>query len=204
MLIKVNTGPTLMFFLGGTGLGPSCTVSKIGGAFASSTNSPAEVGNGWYSLLLNTSETDTPGELCFHFSAGTFTDFQSQVVAVFFGDILDANVVDYLGGAAPALVGGNLPASVQAMANNVLTNNAIASSAVTRIFSGVTLTEAYPTLANDATPAQLLYAILQALTAFDINLAGDLLTVRKLNGATPAMTYDLSPAGDPTGRARAT
>ena len=40
-----------------TGATPSVTISKDGGAFASATNTPAEIGNGYYYVDLTTAET---------------------------------------------------------------------------------------------------------------------------------------------------
>ena len=40
-----------------TGATPSVTISKDGGTFASATNNPAEIGNGYYYVDLTTAET---------------------------------------------------------------------------------------------------------------------------------------------------
>ena len=40
-----------------TGAAPTVTISKDGGAFASATNTPAEIGNGYYYVDLTTAET---------------------------------------------------------------------------------------------------------------------------------------------------
>lgn len=125
-LLKQSTACTRMFYLGGTGLGPSCAVSKNGGGFASSVNSPAEVASGWYSLLVDASETDTPGALCYHFSAGAFADFQDQVAPE-----VQADVALWRGQQPDALVSNLVPAKVMDMAAGVLTASAIASAALT-------------------------------------------------------------------------
>jgi len=39
-----------------TGLSVTCEISKDGGAFAGTTNSAAEIGNGWYKITLTATE----------------------------------------------------------------------------------------------------------------------------------------------------
>lgn len=51
MLLSTSDGSPL------TGATPSVTISKDGGAFASATNSPAEIGNGYYYVDLTSAET---------------------------------------------------------------------------------------------------------------------------------------------------
>lgn len=71
MRIKKSTEKKFVFFMsdatdnetGETGLTPTITVSKDGGAFASATNSAAEIANGWYSITLTTAETNTVGPI---------------------------------------------------------------------------------------------------------------------------------------------
>ena len=63
------------------------------------------------------------------------------------------------------------------------------------------LTEAYAADGAAATPAQLLYMILQTVAEFGIS--GTTLTVKKLDGATTAMVFTLSDAINPVSRTRA-
>lgn len=66
---------------GKTGLTVTLTISKAGAAFASPANSPTELGNGWYSIVLTNVDTNTAGDLLYH-ATGTganATDFSDQV-----------------------------------------------------------------------------------------------------------------------------
>lgn len=58
---------------GKTGLTLTITASKNGAAFASITPAVTERGDGWYSLALTTSHTDTIGDLAIHVT-GTGAD----------------------------------------------------------------------------------------------------------------------------------
>jgi len=67
---------------GKTGLTVTLTISKAGGAFASSANSPTEISDGWYSVVLTNVDTNTAGDLLFHAtgSGADTTDFADQVI----------------------------------------------------------------------------------------------------------------------------
>lgn len=91
MMLKQSTSTTIMIFMtdstdhvsGKTGLTLTITASKAGGAFSGYTNTVTDRGSGWYSLLLDTTITDTPGVLVFHVT-GTGadpTDISFQVIA---------------------------------------------------------------------------------------------------------------------------
>lgn len=72
------------------GLGSTFTVqiSKNGGAFAASTGAKTEIGNGWYSYTLSTTETDTEGALAMRVTA---TGVQQQnLVYQISGSVLEA------------------------------------------------------------------------------------------------------------------
>lgn len=194
-LLTQNQGALVMLFAGAPALGPGATVSKNGGGFAGAANVPADVGNGWYSLALNFTETDTIGPLCIHLSAGTPADFLFQV-----GALVDANCVEQLGQVLPAQIGGLPPVHVADLANDAVSATKVASDVVAKLFSGAALIESYAVDGAAATPAQLLYALLSALTEFSI--AAATLTCKKLDGATTSMVFTLSPAGNPTSRTR--
>src|SRR4051812_9105112 len=55
---------------GVTGLSPTVTLSKNGGAFAAPAGAVAEVGNGWYKLTPGAADTNTLGSLVVHAIAG--------------------------------------------------------------------------------------------------------------------------------------
>lgn len=71
MQITSGTTPTILLLLVSstddktavTGATPTVTLSKAGGAFAAATNSPVEIGNGFYKLALTATETNTVGAL---------------------------------------------------------------------------------------------------------------------------------------------
>ena len=66
-----------------TGVTPTVTISKNGGAFASPTGTVAEIGNGWYSLTPSSTDTNTLGPLLVHATAtgADPVDLEYQVVA---------------------------------------------------------------------------------------------------------------------------
>lgn len=66
---------------GKTGLTLTITASKDGGAFASISPTVTERGNGWYSVALTSSHTDTLGDLALHIT-GTAADPADMVLLV--------------------------------------------------------------------------------------------------------------------------
>jgi hypothetical protein len=97
-------------------------------------------------------------------------------------DNLDATVSSRL-----ATAGYTAPPSAASVATAVLTT---------------AMTEAYAADGVAPTLAQALFQIMQK--EFDFSIAGDTLTVKKIDGSTTAMTFTLSPAGGPyTGITRA-
>lgn len=113
-LLKLSTSYDLMVFMtdatdhvtGKTGLTLTLTSSKAGGAFASITPTVTELGNGWYSLALTTSHTDTVGDLAIR-ATGTDadpTDLICQVRANVLGDTLPGNVTQWKGSVPADLV----------------------------------------------------------------------------------------------------
>src|SRR5574343_1123420 len=89
--VKQSTAANVMVFMtdsadhvaGKTGLTLTITASKDGAAFASISPTVTERGNGWYSLALTSSHTDTLGDLAVHVTATSAdpTDLVRQVVA---------------------------------------------------------------------------------------------------------------------------
>ena len=73
---------------GKTGLSPTVTLSKDGGAFAGISGSVTEVSSGWYKLALNTTDTNTLGDLAIHSTAtgADPTDIVDMVVSLLPGD----------------------------------------------------------------------------------------------------------------------
>lgn len=54
---------------GKTGLTPTVVIRKAGGSFASPSGAVSEVGNGWYEVAGNATDTNTLGPLVLHASA---------------------------------------------------------------------------------------------------------------------------------------
>ncbi|MCB0073276.1 MAG: hypothetical protein KDE20_17525 [Caldilineaceae bacterium] len=73
MIIDNGTTPVIVFKLVTaadvtaplTGVTPDVEISKAGGAFATATNSPTEIGYGWYKITLTATETGTNGLIIF-------------------------------------------------------------------------------------------------------------------------------------------
>ncbi len=105
---------------GKTGLTLTITASKDGAAFATITPTVTERGNGWYSLALTTSHTDTLGDLTFHVtgSGADPSDFKCQVVADLFGVAQTGDAYSRIGAAGAGLTAlgdarlGNLDVAV--------------------------------------------------------------------------------------------
>ncbi len=115
---------------GKAGLTLTITASKDGAAFASISPTVTERGNGWYSLALTTSHTDTLGDLAIHVTAtgADPTDLLCRVSARVVDDVLPtasytapdnatiaaiATYTDSIESRLPAaLVGGRMDASV--------------------------------------------------------------------------------------------
>lgn len=124
-MLKQSTARNLMVFLtassdhvtGLTGATLTITASKNGAAFASITPTVTERGDGWYSLALTTSHTDTLGDLVVHITAASADpiDLREQVFAGLPGESV----------------------TVSSIGTDVITSTALASSAVTEIATGV-------------------------------------------------------------------
>jgi len=91
LLKQSQTSQALMFLMvdstdhisGKTGLSPTVTLSKNGGSFASPSGAVTEVGNGYYKVAGNATDTATLGPLILH-ATGTGadpTDVEYMVVA---------------------------------------------------------------------------------------------------------------------------
>lgn len=81
LLKQSSTAQPLVFLLvdstdhvtGQTGLTPTVTLSKAGGAFASPAGAVTEIANGWYKVAGNATDTGTLGPLILH-ATGTAAD----------------------------------------------------------------------------------------------------------------------------------
>jgi hypothetical protein len=186
MLLKQSTARNRMVFMtdeadhvsGATGLTLTITASKDGAAFASITPTVTERGNGWYSLALTTSHTDTLGDLALHITAtgADPTDLRDQVVVLLPGETAPADVVEINGSAAAAQ---NLERSAVSMHRGSVTG---AATSTTLVDSGLTQAD------NDHWKGRILIFTTGALAkqATDItafNAATDTLTFSPLTAA---------------------
>ena len=81
LLKQSSTAQPLVFLMvdsadhitGKTGLSPTVTLSKNGGSFASPAGAVTEIGNGWYKVAGNATDTATLGPLILH-ATGTGAD----------------------------------------------------------------------------------------------------------------------------------
>ena len=89
-----------------------------------------------------------------------------------------------------------------ALAANAIGASELNADVASKILETNALTEAYPADGATATPAQLLYLLLAALSEFAVS--STTVTVKKLDGTTTAATYTLDDATNPTSRTRAT
>ncbi len=117
-LLKQSTARDKLVFMtdsadhvtGKTGLTLTITASKNGAAFASITPTVTERSNGWYSLALTTSHTDTLGDLALHVTA------------------TGADPTDVVWEVVVGLPGESV--TVSSIGNNVITAASIAASAL--------------------------------------------------------------------------
>lgn len=65
-----------------TGLTPTVTLSKNGGAFAACAGAVTEISNGWYSLAGNATDRATLGELLLHAEATGADNFDGKFVII--------------------------------------------------------------------------------------------------------------------------
>lgn len=78
MLIKQSTAVAPLLFLmvdssdhitGKTGLAPTVTISKNGGAFATPAGAVTELSGGWYKIAANATDSNTLGQIAIHATA---------------------------------------------------------------------------------------------------------------------------------------
>lgn len=145
-LLKLSTAYTRAFLLidsadhitGKTGVTPTVTLSKAGGAFGAAGGTVTEIANGFYKIAYTTTDANTLGDLAVHVT-GTgcdATDFIDQVVAVDLADAVRFGLSALPNAAAGA--NGGLPTgnasgqvAVASLANGAITAAAIAADAIT-------------------------------------------------------------------------
>ena len=112
-LLKQSTALDKMVFMtdsadhlaGKTGLTLTITASKNGAAFASISPTVTERGNGWYSIALTLSHTDTLGDLALHVTgtAADPSDLVWQVVSGLPGETVTLAAVTHTGAVIPTV-----------------------------------------------------------------------------------------------------
>ncbi len=111
--LKQSTARDKMIFMtdsadhvtGKTGLTLTITLSKNGGAFASISPTVTERGNGWYSLALTSSHTDTLGDFVVRATAtgADAADIPWEVVAGLPGETVTLAAVTHTGAVIPTV-----------------------------------------------------------------------------------------------------
>lgn len=122
-------------------------LSKNGGAFAQTNNATgaSHMENGWYGVPLDTTDTNTLGELIVNIAESGGLQVWARFMVVpanvwdsYFGaDLLQVDVTQWLGGTPSGLSGGRVQALAAALSANTLTASALATDAVTEIVDAV-------------------------------------------------------------------
>jgi hypothetical protein len=96
-LLKQSTAYTATFLMidstdhisAKTGLTVTVNISKAGAAFGAAGGTVTEIANGWYKIVLTTTDTNTVGDLSYHCTAtgADATDFKDQVFARIIDDL---------------------------------------------------------------------------------------------------------------------
>ena len=110
-----STSYPILFFMadssdhvtGKTGLSPTVTLSKNGGAFGAAAGAVSEVANGWYALAGNATDRDTLGELALHAAAAGADPADRYCEIVSYDPYSQA--FDYFTQAIATLLSSNLP-----------------------------------------------------------------------------------------------
>jgi len=167
---------------GATGLSPTVTISKNGGAFASPAGAVTELGNGWYLLAGNATDRSTLGELLLHAEAATADPVDERYEIVSWDPFADVAAIklktDTIGALAVSItspvgadgtvsleqgdsydVGGSL---VFTIAKSALAYSLTGATVTFRCAEGITLTGA---VTDDATNWYLTFAPTAAQTA---------------------------------------
>lgn len=178
-LIQQSTSTVNLMFLmldsadhvsGKTGLSPTVTLSKNGGSFASPSGAVTEVGNGWYKVAGNTTDSNTLGPLKLHATASGADPNDTAFFVVAFNplDSVRAGLTALPNAAAGA--NGGLPLGD---ANGRVDLGKLIGTALTETSAGY-LAAAFKKLFDVATPV---------LTAASVNQTGDSYARLGANGA---------------------
>lgn len=179
---------------------PNAAASGVGGLLTAPTT--ANVGLADLSRILGTALTETAGQIAAgfkqFFNITSPTSTMNTITAV--TTTTTATNVTTVNGLAAGVI---TAASINAAALNGKGDWNIGKTGYELSATGsVALTEAYAADGVAPTLNQMLYQIWSALGQYDV--VSTTLTTYKLNGTTPAMTFTLNDATNPTSRTRAT
>lgn len=128
LIQKLSSSRPLLFLLvqssdhitGLTGASPTVTLSKNGGAFASPAGAVSEIGNGWYKVAPNATDSTTFGPLVLHATAASADpcDDRFEVVAFNPDGIDQQGSLPSIQGIASLLRNGNKVLFVSPAGNN--------------------------------------------------------------------------------------
>jgi hypothetical protein len=170
---------------------PVVNISKNGGAFAAAGGAVTEVANGWYYVSLNTTDTNTLGDLAFYITGtgADDTDFCDQVTGNILGDTLPVNATQINGVSTSnvttvnANVGQTQPvnftgtgASALVKSDSVDIGGAAAASATVGTVTTVT---------NQLTAAQIATGVWQDTAAGDFTVASSIGKSLYTSGVVP-------------------
>lgn len=180
------------------------------GAFTSTAVTPTDTGgahdwvdqgtSGMYTIEIpatgGTINNDTEGFGWFTGSATDILPWRSPIFGFRSANTNNAFIDTGLSAAA------TIDANIVSAAANSIDGAALDADVVAKLFSGAALTESYAADGDAATPAQILYLILQRL--MEAVVSGTTMTIKKVDGTTTAATATLNSATAPTSITRAT
>lgn len=134
---------------GATGKTVTVNISKAGAAFGAAGGTVSEIANGWYKIVLNTTDTNTLGDLSFHCTASACddTDFGDQVTTLILGDL--ATPTNITAGTLTTVTTATNVTTVNGLAANVITAAATAADFTTEIQTGLATAAALATAQTD-------------------------------------------------------
>lgn len=115
---------------GATGLTLTVTASKDGGAFGSISPTVTERGNGWYSIALTASHTDTLGDIALQITAASAdpSSVLGQVIAADLNDAVDLGLTNLDATVSSRLSAAGYTAPDNATIATILTRTDVATS----------------------------------------------------------------------------
>ena len=171
---------------GATGVTPTVTLSKNGGAFASPAGAVTEIGNGWYKVAGNATDTSTLGPILLH-ATGTGTDPSDMMFPV-----VAVNPQSAAYGLSLAKT-TNITGFNDIAATTIVSGGAITTSSGK--VSEVALVDTLTTYTGALTVAQIATAVWEDTTAGgDFGTAGSIGELIATTGAPISLTQTLAAA----------